>query len=255
MKYIHLLALTFAATAVTGRGSKKEENITDNAMPVTVAYPEIDSLVLHKSYPAYVTASRRTGVTARHFELLAVDEGSCIVVMMTSDSRVKSQLLRMQLKMEPEQMPGVVGLLNSHFTGISSEKMNQKLLPVAEQIFLAQKKVIEDLAEQGPCIFVGRCADYILRNKPKILKVFIYADPKERVSRSIEKYGQMAEQAEELIRHIDKQRRLHYEAYTVQEWGDRNNYHLMLDSQAFGVEGCVDIICGAVLSLDKKPSP
>ena len=65
MKYIHLLALTFAATAVTGCGSKKEENITDNAMPVTVAYPEIDSLVLHKSYPAYVTAIDETDIVAR----------------------------------------------------------------------------------------------------------------------------------------------------------------------------------------------
>ncbi len=160
---------------------------------------------------------------------------------------------------EREQRLGNNFLYNFALGGIYGlaypRKPEMKELPVAEQIFLAQKKVIEDLAEQGPCIFVGRCADYILRNKPKILKVFIYADPKERVSRSIEKYGQMAEQAEELIRHIDKQRRLHYEAYTVQEWGDRNNYHLMLDSQAFGVEGCVDIICGAVLSLDKKPSP
>ena len=73
-------------------------------------------------------------MTARHFELLAVDEGSCIVVMMTSDSRVKSQLLRMQLKVEAGELPVLASLLNSHFTGISSEKMNQKLLPVAEQI-------------------------------------------------------------------------------------------------------------------------
>ena len=58
-------------------------------------------------YPAYVTAARRTGVTARRFELLAVDERNCILVMMTSDKRVKSQLLRTQLKIEPEQLPAL----------------------------------------------------------------------------------------------------------------------------------------------------
>lgn len=133
-------------------------------------------------------------------------------------------------------------------------KPEMKELPVAEQIFLAQKKVIEELAGQGPCIFVGRCADYILRDKPKLLKTFIYADRKVRECRAVEQYGHAREHAEELVRHIDKQRRLHYEAYTVQDWGARSNYHLMLDSGLFGIDGCVDLICQAAISLDKRPA-
>ena len=85
-------------------------------------------------YPAYATAARKSSVAARRFELLPVDERSCILVMMTSDSRVKSQLLRMQLKMEPEQMPGVVGLLNSHFTAASPDEMHQRLMNLADQV-------------------------------------------------------------------------------------------------------------------------
>ena len=86
------------------------------------------------NYPAYVAASGRKQVTARRFELLPVDEHSCIVVMMMGDNRVKSQLLRMQLKVDAEQMPTLVNLLNSNFTGISADEMNRRLMDVSEQV-------------------------------------------------------------------------------------------------------------------------
>ena len=86
------------------------------------------------NYPAYVAAANRTIQTARRFELLAVDEHSCIAVLMMSGSRVKSQLLRLQLKVDTDQMPMLVNLLNTHFTGVSVDEMNQRLMNVAEQI-------------------------------------------------------------------------------------------------------------------------
>ena len=86
------------------------------------------------NYPAYVAASGKKQMTARRFELLPVDEHSCIVVMMMGDNRVKSQLLRMQLKVDAEQMPTLVNLLNSNFTGISADEMNRRLMDVSEQV-------------------------------------------------------------------------------------------------------------------------
>ena len=86
------------------------------------------------NYPAYVAAAGKKQMTARRFDLLPVDERSCIVVMMMSNSRVKSQLLKLQLKVDLEQLPTLVGVLNSHFTGISTEEMNQRLMDVAEQV-------------------------------------------------------------------------------------------------------------------------
>ena len=86
------------------------------------------------NYPAYVAATGKKQMTARRFELLPVDEHSCIVVMMMGDNRVKSQLLRMQLKVDTEQMPTLVNLLNSNFTGISADEMNQRLMDVSEQV-------------------------------------------------------------------------------------------------------------------------
>ena len=86
------------------------------------------------NYPTYMAAASKRSMTARRFELLPVDEHSCIVVLMMSDNRVKSQLLRMQLKVDLEQFPILVNLLNTHFTGVSTEEMNLRLMNVAEQL-------------------------------------------------------------------------------------------------------------------------
>ena len=87
------------------------------------------------NYPAYVAAvSRRSAVTARHFELLPVDEKSCIVVMMMGDNRVKSQLLRLQLRVDPSQIPVLNNLLNGSFTGVDADEMNRRLMDLSEQI-------------------------------------------------------------------------------------------------------------------------
>ena len=86
------------------------------------------------NYPTYMSVTGRKTLTAKRFELLPVDERSCIVVMMMSDDRVKSQLLRLQLKVDLDQLPTLVNLLNGHFTGASPSEMNHRLMNVAEQI-------------------------------------------------------------------------------------------------------------------------
>lgn len=86
------------------------------------------------NYPAYMSTVGKKKMTARRFELLPVDERSCIVVLMMGDNRVKSQLLRLQLKIDVDQMPTLVSLLNSHFTGVSTDEMNQRLMKVADQL-------------------------------------------------------------------------------------------------------------------------
>jgi len=85
-------------------------------------------------YPAYISAARKTDLTIRRFELLAVDERNCILVMMTSDSRVKSQLLRIQLKVDPADLPAASNLLNSHFTNASPADMSHRLMELADQV-------------------------------------------------------------------------------------------------------------------------
>ena len=119
-------------------------------------------------------------------------------------------------------------------------------LPLTEQIYQAQKKAIEEAAKRGSCIFVGRCADYILKSRPDVPRVFIYADRDIRKRRAIEEYGEIEEYIDEFMYQTDKRRRIHYENYTNQKWGSRENYDLMLNSGDLGLDKCVELLCEAV---------
>lgn len=92
------------------------------------------ALSAYVSYPAYVAAAGRKRILATRFELLPVDDRSCIVVMMMGNNHVKSQLLRLQLKVDPEQIPTLANLLNSRFVGISTVEMNKRLMELSEEI-------------------------------------------------------------------------------------------------------------------------
>lgn len=118
-------------------------------------------------------------------------------------------------------------------------------LPLAEQIFLSQKRAIEEAAKRSPCVFIGRCADYILKSRPDVLRVFIYADRNIRKRRAVEEYGALEEYIDEFMHQTDKRRRIHYENYTNQTWGSRENYDLMLNSGDLGIEKCVELLCEA----------
>ena len=98
---------------------------------ITQAGRAVSSFV---NYPTYMTATRKTMVTARHFELLPVDDKSCIVVMMMGNNRVKSQLLRLQLRVDQTKMPMLTNLLNQHFTGVSADEMNAALMRLSDQV-------------------------------------------------------------------------------------------------------------------------
>lgn len=111
---------------------------------------------------------------------------------------------------------------------------------MSDQIFLAQSRVIRKLAEQGPCIIVGRCADRVLENS---INLFVYAKMENRIKRmnSLET-GVNPEIMENRIREIDKKRKDYYQYYTGCEWGKAQNYHLCLESGLVGVEGCSDAV-------------
>jgi len=122
-------------------------------------------------------------------------------------------------------------------------------LPLTMQVFIAQQKVILEYAK-NPCVIVGRCSDYILREREDVLKVFIYSDLEKRAQRAIERYGCDRKKALDLIAKSDKGRARHFSTFTDWDWGDRSNYDLMLNSGSVGVERAVDIICDCAKELD-----
>jgi len=115
-------------------------------------------------------------------------------------------------------------------------------LSVQDHLWTVQRKIIIELAEEGPCVIVGRCADYILADKADCLKVFIHASMEKRAERIVEKYGESAEAPEKRLRDKDLRRSSYYHFYTDIEWGIAKNYDIALDSGVVGLDRCVDII-------------
>ena len=110
------------------------------------------------------------------------------------------------------------------------------------QVASAQFDAIRSLADQDNCIFVGRCADYVLRNRENLLRVFIMADEDFRIQTMMRKQNLNEDQARKLIRQVDKDRSSYYKYYTDQIWGERENFDLILNSAKTGVEGAVKLI-------------
>lgn len=115
-------------------------------------------------------------------------------------------------------------------------------LPLSDQVFVVQSQIIRGLADKGPCVIVGRCADYLLQNKADYLKVFIHADMAFRAKRIVEVYGEREQSPEQRLRDKDKRRAAYHRFYTDMKWGDARNYHIALDSGALGIDKCADMI-------------
>ena len=109
-------------------------------------------------------------------------------------------------------------------------------------VWTSQCKVIRRLAKEGPCVVVGRCADFVLRDKAELLKVFIHADIKNRVERVMSTLNESRTASEKRIKEWDKRKSAYYRYYTDMEWGVATNYDITLDSGKLGIDKCVDII-------------
>ena len=111
-----------------------------------------------------------------------------------------------------------------------------------DQLWALQNKIIRDLADQGPCVFVGFCSEYILRNHDNVLRAFIYADTEARAKRIVEQYGETDVAPEKRLKEKDRRRAAYYQYYTDLTWGASKNYHISLNSGTLGIDKCVDIL-------------
>ena len=128
---------------------------------------------------------------------------------------------------------------------LSSALSNRSFGPTNEDyLWKIQYNVISDLAEKGSCVIVGRCADYILKDKADCLAVFIHADMAFRANRIVSVYGQREESPEERLKDKDKRRAAYHRFYTNMKWGQAKNYHLCLDRGVLGIDKCVETIAG-----------
>jgi cytidylate kinase len=115
-------------------------------------------------------------------------------------------------------------------------------VPLSDQVFFAQSKVIEEIAEQGSCVIIGRCANYVLRNHPRRVSVFVCGEMKDRIRRVVEDCGVPDAEAEARIARMDKGRANYHEHYTEQKWGAAKIYHIAVNTSFTGIDGAVRAI-------------
>ncbi len=111
-----------------------------------------------------------------------------------------------------------------------------------QQVYLATYDTIRQIASQGPCVIIGRCADYALADDPNRLSLFIYAPMDVRIARVAKRQNLTPEKARQLIIKTDKRRASYYEYYSAQRWGAVESYDFCLDSSALGLGGTVELI-------------
>ncbi len=114
--------------------------------------------------------------------------------------------------------------------------------PLSDQMFQVQSKIIEELADRGSCIIVGRCADYVLRERQGVISAFIHGEKVDKVRRVMEVYGLTEKKAAERMKKIDKQRENYYDRYTGGEWGNIRSHQLLINSSVLGIEKAVDVL-------------
>lgn len=124
-------------------------------------------------------------------------------------------------------------------------------ISASDYLWATQSRIITELAEKGSCVIVGRCADYILRDRNDCLNVFIHADDEYRAKRIVELYGVRDKSPQKRLEEKDARRRTNYKYFTGREWGQTENYHIALDSSALGSDMCVKLVTEIAKATDK----
>jgi hypothetical protein len=146
-------------------------------------------------------------------------------------------------KADEKNASGIFGSLsNLHLAFISESVVPNSSLLSRNALFKIQSEVIQTLASTRSCVFMGRCADYILRDDPHCVNIFISADLDSRIARIASKQNISEEAALNVIEKCDKERADYYDFFTTGTWGAAATYHLCINSSVFGIEGTVEYL-------------
>ena len=145
--------------------------------------------------------------------------------------------------------------VNIHIAPFLATRSNYSVYnqPVSDMIFFRQAEIIRKLADEGACVIVGRCADYILEKHPDLLRVFLFGDLKDRVARKEAMNLEIEES--DMTKHVqntDKKRSRYYRHYTGRVWGDRDNYDLCINTSVVGINGTVELLKRLVLAREEE---
>ncbi len=125
-------------------------------------------------------------------------------------------------------------------------------MPISQKVFLAQFDTIKKIASEGPCVIVGRCADYALSDFKNSIHLFIYADEEAKVSRISKKYNVSEAKAKDMIIKKDKQRQSYYNYYSSKKWGRADSYDFCINSSLLGIDGTVRLISQCIEDFEEQ---
>ena len=189
-----------------------------------------------------IRVAKELGIPFYDKELLqeaAKKSGLCEKIFENFDERPKSLLYSIAMDSYMFALPG---------TGAGDS--------LEQQVYLATFDTIRHIAAQGPCVMIGRCADYALADDPNHLSLFIYAPMDVRIQRVAKRQNITPEEARKLIIKTDKRRASYYEYYSSQKWGAVGSYDFCLDSSYLGLGGTVELIQAMVAHKEHPiPSP
>ena len=134
----------------------------------------------------------------------------------------------------------------------NSEQPLESSLSADDVLFVSECKIVQELAEKESCIIVGRCADFVLKNNPNVLKIFCYSDYESAVKRCIGEYGLSKEKAESEIKRVNRNRIRHYEYYTGRKWGDAHNYDLLFNTGDIELEMASQLVATIYRDMEAK---
>ncbi len=192
-----------------------------------------------------ITLGRQLGSNGRVVGKLLADKlgykfyDKDLIARVAKESGLSENLFR-----EMDEKP-TSSLLYSLVMGVQSSKglyYHYNDMLNGDNLFRIQADLIKKIAQEGPCIIVGRCADYILRDNPNLIKLFLYADSESRVKTIMERNNVDEKEARSAVNKADKRRANYYNFYTNSEWGCVNNYHLCMDTTALPQEKCVEYL-------------
>lgn len=201
-----------------------------------------------------ITISRQYGSGGRFVGKLLADELGIpfydkeIIAMASEDTGFAQDFI----KENEQKMRGLTAF--GITPGMWSGNLVNNFENMESKIYACEADVIDKIAQKGACVIVGRCADYLLKDKYKCLNVFIHADMPSRVERVINVFERTDDpkRAERIIKENDRMRARHYRYYTDSEWGDAKSYHITLNTTAIGVENCAKILKEAYLRFDEQ---
>ena len=188
--------------------------------------------------PIVITIAREYGSGGRYIGKLVAEKLDIklydkeFIEKMAEDTGLSEEYIR-----ENEQKRNVLDVFNNgYYSGLNN----------ADELFIKESEFIKKVASQESCIIVGRCADYILKDKENVVKVFINSSMENKIKRAIEFYHMSKENAEKEITRINKLRANHYKYYTEKDWKEPSNYDICINSDAIGIDNAVNLICDIV---------